>query len=141
MFEITEEPSLDAADTQRVYDGLVATDPQGQPRGYMPLVVTLRDDDSQLRGAVLASTIWNWLSTDALWVDPALRGLGHGRRLMVEAERIAGGRGCTQARLDTFDFQARGFYERLGYAVYAELEDFPPGHAQFHMRKILAPAS
>jgi N-acylglucosamine-6-phosphate 2-epimerase len=141
MLAIKEEASLDAADTQRVYDGLLATDPLGQPRRYAPLVVSLRDEDSQLRGAVLASTVWNWLSIDALWVDPRLRRLGHGRRLIVHAERLARGRGCTRARLDTFDFQARMFYERLGYSVYAELDDFPVGHVQFHMQKTFAPAS
>ena len=141
MLAINEETAVDAADTQRIYDGLLATDPQGQPRGYAPLVVSLRGDDSQLRGGVLASTVWNWLSIDALWVDPKLRGLGYGRRLMVHAERLASRRGCTRARLDTFDFQARAFYERLGYSVYAHLDDFPVGHVQFHMQKILAPAS
>ena len=59
---------------------------------------------------------------------------------MVQAERMAGERGCTRARLDTFDFQARAFYERFGYTVYAQLDDFPVGHMQCHMRKILAPA-
>ena len=137
MVRITEEASLDAADTQRIYDGLLATDPRGQPRSYAPLVLSLRDEDARLRGGVLASTVWNWLSIDALWVDPALRGLGHGRRLMVDAERIAAARGCTRARLDTFDFQARRFYERLGYSVYAHLDDFPVGHVQFHMQKSL----
>ena len=141
MLDINEETSLDAAEVQRIYDGLSATDPLEQPRGYAPLVLSLRDEGLQLRGGVLASTVWNWLSVDALWVDPRLRGLGHGRRLMLRAEQRARARGCTRARLDTFDFQARAFYEGLGYHVYAQLEDFPVGHVQFHMRKILAPAN
>jgi ribosomal protein S18 acetylase RimI-like enzyme len=141
MVEITEEGSLDASETQRIYDGLLATDPSGQPRHYAPLVLSLRDADSRLVGGVLASTVWNWLSIDALWVEPRLRGYGHGRRLVAHTEHVARGRACTRARLDTFDFQARAFYERLGYVVYAQLPDFPPGHVQFHMQKILAPTS
>jgi GNAT superfamily N-acetyltransferase len=141
MVEIIEETSLNAADTQRIYDGLLATDPSGQPRKYAPLVLTLRDPESRLLGGVLASTIWNWLSIDALWVEPTIRGCGHGQRLAAQAERVAQERGCNRARLDTFDFQARAFYERLGYAVYAQLPDFPHGHVQFHMQKVLAPAS
>ena len=137
MVHIAEEASLDPADTQRIYDGLLATDPREQPRGYAPLVLSLRDEDARLRGGVLASTVWSWLSIDALWVDPALRGLGHGQRLMLDAERLAAERGCTRACLDTFDFQARGFYEQLGYSVYAHLDDFPVGHVQFHMQKSL----
>ena len=137
MVHITEEVSLDPADTKRIYDGLLATDPRGQPRGYASLVLALRDEEARLRGGVLAATVWNWLAVDALWVDPALRGVGHGRTLMVEVERLAVERGCTRARLDTFDFQARTFYERLGYSVYAHLDDFPVGHVQFHMQKSL----
>jgi len=41
-------------------------------------------------------------------------------------------------RFDTFDFQARGFYERLGYEAFAELQDFPRGHSRFFMKKTLA---
>ena len=138
---IKEESSLSESDTQRIFDGLLAADPATQPRQYTPLVLSLRDEDSRLVGVVMAATIWNWLSIDVLWVDHALRGRGHGQRLMMEAEQIARRRGCTHARLDTFDFQARDFYERLGFVVYAQLNDFPEGHAQFHMRKSLQLAS
>jgi GNAT superfamily N-acetyltransferase len=138
LLEISEEPSLGDAETRLIHDGLLATDPTGQARGYAPLVVTLRDADGRLAGGVLAATLWGWLVVDALWVEDRLRRRGHGRALVMEAERLARGRGCTRARLDTFDFQARGFYERLGYDVYAELDDFPPGHTQFHLWKTLS---
>ena len=35
-------------------------------------------------------------------------------------------------------FQARPFYERLGYAVFGAVEDCPPGHTKFHLEKVLA---
>ena len=68
---------------------------------------------------------------------PAVVANTHGN--LARAEEVAVERGCTHARLDTFDFQARDFYERLGYTVYAELPGFPTGHAQLHLRKVLAP--
>jgi hypothetical protein len=37
--------------------------------------------------------------------------------------------------VDTFDFEARGFYERLGYRVYGELAGFPRGHSHLHLAK------
>lgn len=70
-----------------------------------------------------------------------MRRQGLGRQLMARAESIAIRRGCTDARLDTFDFQSRASYERLGYHVYAELPRFPANHTQFHLRKHLVPAS
>ena len=67
---------------------------------------------------------------DGLWVAEQLRGRGLGRRLLVAAEAAAIKRGCRGAWLGTFDFQSRGFYERLGYTVFAELADFPDGHSR-----------
>jgi GNAT superfamily N-acetyltransferase len=119
MIVVREEWSLPEEETQRIYDGLLATDPPSQPRNYTPLLLSLRDAEARLVGGVLGSTAWSWLSVEALWVDVKLRGQGRGRELLAAAERIARERGCMWARLDTFDFQARGFYERAGYAVYA----------------------
>ena len=37
----------------------------------------------------------------------------------------------------TFEFQARGFYERLGYRCFGELNDYPTGFARYFMKKAL----
>jgi hypothetical protein len=39
--------------------------------------------------------------------------------------------------LDTFDFQARGFYERNGYELFGTLDDCPPGHKRYYLKKAL----
>jgi peptidoglycan hydrolase-like protein with peptidoglycan-binding domain len=49
------------------------------------------------------------------------RGHGFGRELMKRAELYAVERGCTDAFLDTFSFQARPFYEKLGHRVFGML--------------------
>jgi len=36
-----------------------------------------------------------------------------------------------------FSFQARGFYEKVGYTVFGRLDDCPPGHSRFYMQKPL----
>ena len=58
---------------------------------------------------------------------------------MHEAEAEAVRRGCASAYLDTFDFQARPFYERLGYQLFGQLDDFPPGGSRYFLRKRLDP--
>ena len=72
-----------------------------------------------------------------LWVSEGLRGRGVGRDLMARAEVLARERGCHSAWLDTFGFQAPGFYEKLGYQEFARL-DYPPGHHKQFMCKQLA---
>lgn len=139
MLPIVASTALSDDDSHTLYAGLLATDPGDQPRAYSPLALAVHDGDSLVAG-LLGATVWSWLSIDVLWVSPDFRHRGYGRRLVEEAESIAKNRGCRHARLDTFDFQARTFYEQLGYRVYAELPDFPEGHRQLHLVKHLAPA-
>ena len=67
------------------------------------------------------------------------RGQGVGRALMGHAEAHARERECHSAWLDTF--QARGFYEALGYVPFGELEDYPPGQSRYFLRKRLVATS
>ena len=67
-------------------------------------------------------------------------GQGIGRKLMSLAEAEASSRGCSAVWLDTFEFQARSFYERLGYTCFGQLENYPKGFARFFMQKALSNA-
>ena len=72
-----------------------------------------------------------------LWVDPELRGRGLGSQLLLQAEQQAKAAGAHSVVLDTFDWQAEGFYLRHGYEVLGRLPDFPPGHERIYLRKAL----
>lgn len=78
-----------------------------------------------------------WGYIKLLWVDAALRGQGHGRRLLQRMEEEALRLGCRNAHLDTYSFEARPFYEKNGYEVFATLDDFPPGNSKHFLRKRL----
>ena len=54
------------------------------------------------------------------------------------AERIARESGCTFTHTCTFSYQAPGFYQRLGYEVFAVLDDYPDGIRQFFLKKRLS---
>jgi len=56
---------------------------------------------------------------------------------MSRAEQYAVERGCTDSWLSTFSFQARPFYERLGYRLFGTLENYPDSHSLFFMTKQL----
>lgn len=105
---------------------------------YVPLVFTLFDPKGEFAGGLTGYTAYGWLFVDDLWIAEAARGKGQGRGLLLAAEAEARKRGCRNAWLDTFSFQARDFYERLGYSIFGELEDFPPGHRRYFMRKSLS---
>ncbi len=105
---------------------------------FAPLVVSARDDAGRIVGGLVGLTGWNWLHVDLLWVDDEHRGAGVGSEILRAAEREAASRGVRHVDLDTFDFQAKPFYERKGYSVFGVLEDYPPGHTRYFMRKDLA---
>jgi hypothetical protein len=58
---------------------------------------------------------------------------------MAEQEGLT--RGCQSVFLDTHDFQALPFYQKLGYEIFGELEDFPPGHTRYYLKKRLQPSN
>lgn len=107
---------------------------------YSPVNFFLRDQGDEVMGGLLAQIWGGVLYVRILWVSEALRGRGFGRRLMEAAEQRAVERGCRHIFLDTFSFQAPGFYEKLGYETYAKAEDWPVGHAHHFLRKDLPPA-
>ena len=80
---------------------------------------------------------WNCVNVDSLWVADLCRGTGLGRELLWQVEEEARNKGARLIHLDTFDFQARGFYERNGYEVFGVLEDCPAGHRRYYMKKCL----
>ena len=107
---------------------------RAEPSQYRPLAVFLRNG-SDLVGGASGYTHWKWLFVAHLWVASPLRGGGWGRRLMQAMEAAAIRRGCRAAHLDTFSFQALGFYEKLGYQRFGTLADYPPGESRYFLYK------
>jgi ribosomal protein S18 acetylase RimI-like enzyme len=107
---------------------------------YADLALVVRADDGAVIGAALGETGRGWLHVSVIWVDERSRRQQLGTRLMQAMEAEAIRRGCRGAYLDTFSYQARPFYERLGYEVFGTLDDYPAGHQRFYMRKRLSEA-
>jgi predicted acetyltransferase len=62
---------------------------------------------------------------------------GYGSKLLATAEQYALEKGCHNAWLTTASFQARPFYEKFGYELFATLDEFPPGHKLYFLKKQL----
>lgn len=123
-------------DEAQIFQGLQAVNEAAVgPADARPLAVLARDDRGQVRGGLLGTTHWGWLYTRWLWVEEAQRGQGWGTRLLRAAEAEARTRGCHGAYIDTFHPRARALYERLGYAVFGELADFPRGRTRWFLAK------
>jgi ribosomal protein S18 acetylase RimI-like enzyme len=130
-------------DYKVVVEGLVAfNEAAGGPAKHQALCVALRDDDGKMIGGLIGGSGYDWLHIELLHVPDAARGQGLGTQLMQRAEEFARERGLAGIWLDTFNFQALGFYERLGFTVFGTLEDHPIGGRRFFLEKrFAAPAT
>lgn len=104
----------------------------------VPLHVWGLNEEGLLAGGLTGRTWAGWLHVDLLWVDPGLRSAGLGTQLLSRAEELARSeRGCGFARVETWDFQAPGFYRGRGYEVVAVIPDYPPGVTEYTLTKRL----
>jgi GNAT superfamily N-acetyltransferase len=110
----------------------------GGPMNLKPVAILLTDADGAEVGGLWGKTIYDWLFVELLAVPEAWRGHGYGQALIAEAERVAREAGCIGLWLDTFEFQARGFYEKLGFEVFGTLEDHPLGSRRYFLKKRFA---
>ena len=116
---------------------LAFNEAQAGPSGHQTLALALLDDGGQPCGGLWGATAHGWLYTQMLAVPDIARGQGLGRQLILAAEGEARQRGCRHAWVDT-QFGALGFYERLGYRVFGQLSDYPPGFTRSFLSKALA---
>jgi GNAT superfamily N-acetyltransferase len=110
------------------------------PSNRRELAVLIADRRTgETLGGLWGRTSWSWLFVELLFVPKTHRGSGIGSSLMRQAEEEAIRRGCIGAWVDTFNFQARSFYERIGYTLFGTIEDYPPGQDRFFFQKRLLP--
>jgi GNAT superfamily N-acetyltransferase len=101
------------------------------------LAIFVRDDAGQIAAGLTGGTWAGYLEIKSLWVREDRRGQGLGRRLLLAAEQEARARGCTQALLDTHDFQAPDFYIKLGYTIFGTFEGIGGRYTRYYLRKQL----
>lgn len=94
-------------------------------------------DDDILIGGAIGFVEYNWYFLDLLWVDEKYRGQDIGTMLIKEVEEFSKQENLVGVRMETWDFQARGFYKKMGYSVFAQIEDCPPGTIDYFFKKVL----
>jgi GNAT superfamily N-acetyltransferase len=141
-YRIVVDDAPRASDVERVRQGLIDHNIEhGRINEGKRLAVFLHDRRQRVWGGVTAR-IWGiCVELHYVWVHPALRGQGYGRALLQALEEAALTRGCRVIMLDTYSFQAPGFYQKAGYEVFGVIEGYPRGVQKYFMRKQLVPIS
>ena len=103
------------------------------------LAACIRNDSGEVVAGYNGYTWGGCCELAHVWVREDHRGQGLGARLLRSAEAEARDRGCDQVTLATHDFQAPGFYERMGYERKYVIEGRPFGHVDIIYAKRLRP--
>ena len=104
-----------------------------------PLNILAYDAEGAIVGGLIAETQFLWLKIAVMAVAEHARRRGVGRKLVELAEQEAVARRCRHAYVDTFDYQAPDFYQKLGYQLVGKLENWDShGHAKCFFTKQLA---
>jgi ribosomal protein S18 acetylase RimI-like enzyme len=139
--ELTTTPS--AEDARTISQGLVDFNHEAIPDlepedAAIKFSVFARDNDGKVTGGLRGTCFWNTLHIELTWVSKEARGTGVGSTMVKKAELFAIKHGFEQALLETTSWQAKPFYEKLGYELIATLPQYPKGHACHFLTKRLA---
>ena len=106
------------------------------PSQYRHLAVLLRDRAGNVVGGVWGNTAYDWLAIYLLCRARRRREAGESELSSCGWQRARRPRaGCRGVWLDTLEFQARGFYEHIGYVCLCELPHYPSGYSKYFMKK------
>jgi GNAT superfamily N-acetyltransferase len=97
----------------------------------------LRDGEGRLQGALLGSVRFDVMNLQDLYVEEPHRRDGHGAKLVAAGEAEARRLGAKSACVMTFSWQARPFYEKQGYTVFAEVPFNDGAHTLYWLKKLL----
>ena len=99
--------------------GRVGKYPEGQG-----VCLNAKDEGGSLLGGFRGEINFHWLFVNVLFVEERERQKGLGTRLLLEGEARAKEKGALRSRLDTFEWQAPGFYLKHGYKELLKIPNY-----------------
>jgi GNAT superfamily N-acetyltransferase len=132
------ERSKPAAASRRLWEGLVRFNRErAGPFRYSRTVMSVRDRKGRLLGGLILQSYWRESYIELLWLSARARGKGIGGRLLEEAEQRARRRGSRLIHLNTYSFQAPGFYEKQGYRRFGRISGSPRAESRhFYVKRL-----
>lgn len=121
---VSSHDDLPQPESAIVDEGIGAYNDEAAPlHEVRPLSCFARDAQHRVVGGAVGRSWGAYAEIQQLWVDPGSRGRGIGTTLM------------RAFALETFSFQAREFYESLGYRIEWERRSYPHGIVKYHMTR------
>ncbi|CAM2839967.1 Acetyltransferase [Legionella steigerwaltii] len=102
-----------------------------------PFIIHAQNDSLEVLGGIKGDIFGTLCRVFTVWIHEQYRRKGLGRELFEQLDVFAKENNCTMIQLDTAEFQAKGFYEKLGYQVIATLPNNFMGYTSYILRKSL----
>lgn len=137
-YHIEHQQSGSEACQELLFNGI--NEQSKQAKGMRPMrtfSIAIKDNNNTLVGGANGVCYYGCLYVDMLWIDKALRGLGWGTKLMREAEAFGLEHGATFATVNTMDWEALPFYQKLGYEIEFVREGYENESKLYMLRKTL----
>lgn len=135
-FEYQEEPIQD--DELVLNDGISkeAALKKNMER-IKPFRVYIKNAEKIVLGGISGTIIYGSLYVDMLWLKEDLRRQGLGKKLMMIAEKIGRDQQCSFATVNTMDWEALEFYQKLDYEIEFVREGYAKESTMYMLRKKL----
>jgi len=137
MYKVVVDYKPSEADNAVVSEGILAFNEKILGQRDKEFSIFLKDESGKVFGGIQVFLDTESIYIDTLWVEESLQKQGYGKKLLDAAEREAKKNGSTYSTVDTWDFQAEGFYLKNGYERIGEVKKFWLGHAKITLRKKL----
>ncbi|MGE3319305.1 MAG: GNAT family N-acetyltransferase [Candidatus Berkiella sp.] len=132
------DPHPQADDIAILSKGLMAY--AHEQRGLPPIqcfAFYFRDEQNTILGGLNGACLYGCLYIDQLWMSEHFRKTGYGTQLMKKAHEHGKDQGCTFAAVNTMDWEALGFYQKLGYELEFTRKGFMKDAKFYFLRKNL----
>ena len=137
-YKIIVDHEPDQADNDALMEGLITCyEREMNETKDKEFSVFLKNDLGEICGGIQAHYDAESVYVEVFRVDEILRKKGYGKKLLNAAELEAKENGCIFSTLDTWDFQAEGFYLKNGYERIGEIKKYWREHSRIFLRKAL----
>jgi ribosomal protein S18 acetylase RimI-like enzyme len=131
-----ENPSTN--DLKLLSDGICAEAylKRGLPKGKS-FCFLCKDIRGKIVGGVYGWIVYGCLHIDELWVESIYRDQNLGSKLIIKAQEYGKINNCSFSTVNTMDFEAKPFYEKLGYEVEFMRKGYDKNTSFYFLRKEL----
>jgi GNAT superfamily N-acetyltransferase len=132
--KIVQSTNEDPRHSQLVRGLIGYNESVASPVQWEPIVFFAEDEDGNFLGGLEGNFEWDYFFVKRLWVAEQRKGVG--TALMQAAENLTQARGKRGVWLDTYEFQAKDFYEKLGYRVFGTIPNAADESSRYFLHKV-----